>query len=130
MWRVVRDSLFCPSKHPFNCLSSCCSLLFLFSVLKHFDVNFNRFSPVSKLPNRHGFLLTLGLRFLSFFKNILVENFGKVVDRDLKNPNTSLESYIRIYALIVMCRVWGQTTLVRNDLRRDDVCRGYYCIAF
>jgi hypothetical protein len=73
------------------------------------DANFNRSSSLSKLPNRHGFLLTLGLRFLSFFKNILVDNFGKVVDRELRNPNTSLASYIRIYALIVMCLVWGQT---------------------
>ena len=78
------QNLLISSNHPHNSLSSCCySLLFPIIVLEHPDTTFSQPKPLNLLPNRHGPFVRLRLKFLSFFKGVLFQNFNRVVELEL-----------------------------------------------
>jgi hypothetical protein len=81
---ILRQNLIPESKYPHNSLSSrCCSLLLPVNVLRHPDASFSQSKSLGQLQNRHGPNLRLRFRFLSFFKGALLQNFNRVVERDL-----------------------------------------------
>jgi hypothetical protein len=63
------------SNHPHNSMSSCCSLPVPITVLKRLHASFSRSKSLSQLRNSHSPLLIPRLRFLSFFKAVLLPNF-------------------------------------------------------
>lgn len=78
-WRpfLLLQKLLTTSKHHHNSLSSCCSLFDPISALKHLDASCSQPKPFSQLHNHHGPHLRLRLRFLGFFKGILLQNLNK-----------------------------------------------------
>jgi hypothetical protein len=65
------QNLLVSSTHPHNSLPSCCySLLVPVNALRYLDASFSQSKPLSHRP-----LLRLRLRFLSFFKGVLLPNF-------------------------------------------------------
>jgi len=54
-----------------------------FRALAHPNASSSQSKHLSQLQNRHGSLLRLRLRFLSFFKGALLPNFNTIVDSRL-----------------------------------------------
>ena len=71
---LLLQNLLIARNYPRVSSSSCCLLLFRFNVIKHRDVNFSQSKIVSLLRNRQNPLLSLRIRFLSFFKGVLLTN--------------------------------------------------------
>jgi len=86
------QKLLTASKHLHSSLSSCCCLLLAPVIfLRHPDASFSQSKPLSQLPNRHGpllrlrlrFRLRLSFRFLSFLKDALLLNSNSVIKSEV-----------------------------------------------